>query len=351
MSRPDTLAFLAPHSRARTLRAIASASGLVAALAFAAACSSGSGPQRAESPTGSPVVAEVNGREITLAELDEHIAVQLYEARAEALDELVQELVLETEAAERGLEAGELVELEAQQLGAVTDEEVAAFFEENRERMRPDETLDNVAPRIRSYLEQQRRMQAFERIRESASVTVRLEPPRIAVEATGPSRGAADAAVTIVEFSDYQCPFCRRAEPVVDQVLERYPEDVRLVFRHMPLDSIHPQARDAAVAAVCAHEQDRFWAYHDELFENQQSLGSEDLTRMADELGLDVEAFETCREGPEAAQVVVADLAAAQAAGATGTPAFYVNGVKLSGARPLEDFVEVIEKELSRDQR
>jgi protein-disulfide isomerase len=313
---------------------------------LATACSSGG-----TSSPSSPIVAEVNGRKVTLAELDAKIAGEIYDARSEALDGLISELVIETEAERRGIDEDELIEQQVAALGGVSDEEVAAFFEQNRARMRPDETLENIAPEIRRFLERNKRAEALAALRSAAEVDVRLEPPRIEVAASGPSRGPEDAPVTIIEFSDYQCPFCGRAEPTVQQVLAKYPDSVRLVYRHFPLDSIHPLARPAAIAAVCADEQGRFWDYHAALFASQRELSEEKLQSIADELELDRAAFDACVAGDAAATKVAEDLAAGGAAGTTGTPAFFVNGIRISGARPLEDFVEVIESELAREAR
>jgi len=123
---------------------------------------------------------------------------------------------------------------------------------------------------------------------------------------------------------------------------------VRLIYRHFPIDTIHPRARPAAVAAVCAEEQGRFWEFHEMVFSNQRNLSDESLAGFADELGLDRAAFDTCLASDAAAARVADDLDAGREVGTTGTPAFYVNGVLLSGARPVEDFVELIEAELGR---
>jgi protein-disulfide isomerase len=313
---------------------------------IASACSSnGSGSGRDAS---SPLVAEVNGQPVTLAELDEKIASQLYDARSAALDQLIAQLVVETEATRRGVSEQQLVEQLTAELDAIGDEEVQAFFDENSARMRPDETVENIGPEIRRFLDHRRQAEALSALRDAATVSIRLEPPRIQIAATGPSIGRDDAPVTIVEFSDYQCPFCSRAEPVVKQVLAKYPDTVRLVYRHFPLDSVHPQARPAAIAAVCADAQGRFWEFHDKVFASQDELSSDKLAGLADELDLDRATFDDCIASEAAAKTVADDLADGQSAGTTGTPAFFVNGIKLSGARPLEDFVEVIESELAR---
>jgi protein-disulfide isomerase len=167
------------------------------------------------------------------------------------------------------------------------------------------------------------------------------------VPADGPSRGPEDAPITIVEFSDFQCPFCRRVLPTLEQVMEKYPGQVRVVYRNLPLRS-HKRARPAAEAALCANDQGQFWPYHDMLFENTRQLSDEDLLRYAGEVGLDSDQFQACYDEQRFAQQVSDDMAAARAAGANGTPAFFVNGVLLSGAKPPADFFRVIDAELER---
>ena len=159
-----------------------------------------------------------------------------------------------------------------------------------------------------------------------------LEPPRVTVAAEGPSLGPADAPVTIIEFSDFQCPYCGRAASTVKQIHERYPKQVRIVYRNLPLDSIHPNARPAAEAAACADAQGRFWEFHDRLFANQRALAPEDLQRYAKEIGLDMAAFDQCVKDRKSQAKVDGDLAAANEAASNagkrglGTPAFFVNG-------------------------
>jgi protein-disulfide isomerase len=309
----------------------------------------------------SPVVATVDGQSITRAQLDDWIRDQLfeqqvasknesqqYEARSEALEEMISERVLDAAAATAGVDREGLIEQKVAELGPVTDEEVSAFFEQHKDRFRPpNNTLESRADQIRRFLESQRQGQALAAIRQAAAVEVFLEAPRVQVAATGPSIGPETAPVTIIEFSDYQCPFCGRAEPTVRKLLERYGDQIRLVYRHYPLDRIHPRARAAAEAAVCAEEQDRFWAYHEQLFANQRKLEDADLEQYAQNVGLDMDAFNACRERPDVKARVQADAAAAQAAGVSGTPAFFVNGIMLSGARPEEAFAEIIDTELA----
>ncbi len=158
-----------------------------------------------------------------------------------------------------------------------------------------------------------------------------------------PQRGPADAWVTIVEFSDFQCPACGAAEPTVAELLARYPNDVRLVYKHFPLSSIHLYARPAAIAAECAREQGRFWEMHDRLFAGQRALSSEDLAAYASAAGLDVAAWQSCLSTPEPAARVDADQALGMKMGVHVTPTFVINGEPLQGSVPLATFEEIVE--------
>jgi protein-disulfide isomerase len=306
----------------------------------------------------SAVVAQLNGRDVSAAELEVWMkdnlyereieskpAGEIYEAQSEALDAMLDELLVADAAKQTGPEA--YIEAQVLALGPVTDTEVKEFYDANLSRLPPASTLEDLAPRIKPHLESQRPEKVAENLRAAAKLTVVLQPPRTDIPATGPSRGPADAPIVIVAFSDYQCPFCKRAEPTVDAVLAKYPTQVRLVFRHLPLDALHPQARPAAIAAVCAEQQGKFWEYHAQLFENQQALGDEDLAKYAAAVGLDTTAFKACQQSPEAAQRVQADADSARSAGITGTPAFFINGILISGARPLGDFEKWIDRELA----
>ena len=174
-----------------------------------------------------------------------------------------------------------------------------------------------------------------------------LEPPRVEVAATGPARGPAGAKVTIVEFSDFQCPFCARGRQVMDQVLKAYDGKVRLVFRDFPL-SFHEHAVKAAEAGQCANEQGKFWPMHDWMFENQGALADGDLKEAAKKLGLDGVRFDQCMTTSKYAGVVADSMKAGEKAGVKGTPAFFVNGIFLSGALPFEKFKDEIDKALTR---
>ena len=163
-----------------------------------------------------------------------------------------------------------------------------------------------------------------------------------------PAKGAKTAPVTIIEFSDFQCPYCGRAQSTLKQVLDRYPGKVRLVWKNQPL-SFHPNAMPAAEAAMAAYEQgnDKFWAMHDRLFTKQQELSPAYYEQVAKEIGLDVAKWKVSVESHSGQALIQADMSAGSAVGANGTPTFFINGKRLVGAMPFESFKQVIDEELS----
>jgi protein-disulfide isomerase len=330
------------------------------------ACNAAERPAgKATGPGADTLVAEVNERAISQAELDAWLKddlwaqeisgkdpSDLFDLRSEGLERMIDERLLEKEAAAEEVSPDELLTRVASAHAVVSNEAVRSFYEENKERL-GGSSFEDLAPRIQGYLEQVQRATAIENyraeLRQRASVSVKLEPPRAEVAAIGPSLGPEDAPVTIIEFSDYQCPFCQRAHSTVKQVLERYGEQVRLVYRHYPL-AFHDRARPAAEAAACANEQERFWEYHELLFSEPGDLADEDLSRIAAKSELDLAAFTTCIKERTFQATVQADFEAGNKAGVDGTPAFFINGIRLSGAQPLGAFVKLIDRELARAQ-
>ena len=172
---------------------------------------------------------------------------------------------------------------------------------------------------------------------------VRYDVPSDGYYATGPE----DAPITIIEFSDYQCPFCRRwHQEVYQPLLAAYPGKIKLVYRHLPLTSIHPDAFPAAEAAMCAGEQNAYWQYHEKLFASEL-LGTEVYKQYAQELGLDMTTFEACITDHKYQQAIQEDSDFAVNLGVRSTPTFFVNGLAIVGAQPLEVFKQVIDKELA----
>lgn len=174
-----------------------------------------------------------------------------------------------------------------------------------------------------------------------------LTAPRIDVKTAGhPELGAKDAPITIVEFSDFQCPFCGRAEPTLKQVREKYGDKVRVIYMDFPL-GIHDHALDAASAGRCAGEQGKFWQFHDAMFADQTKLTPADLKANAKKLGLDTAKFNDCLDKGKYKAEIESDLAQGKDLGIDGTPAFFINGRPLTGAQPFEKFQSTIDEELA----
>jgi protein-disulfide isomerase len=328
-----------------------------------AACSSSA--QQAKAPGPNDTVATVGSLAITLAEVDQRaleqpagpfgsmtLAQALYEARRSALDDLVGEKLIAIEAKARGVDASALTDQEINaKIAAVTDAEIATWYQANPGRVQ-GAPLDQVRAPIRQLLVQERTQAVYtalvDRLKAKTAVRITLDVPRrVVAAANGPARGPANAPVEIIEFSDFQCPYCLRAHPIVQEVLSTYGNRIRFVYRHFPLPN-HPNARPAAEASQCAAEQGKFWEYHDRLFANQGRLSDDDLKKTAADLGLDSGRFASCFASHKYKAQVDADLRAGTEAGVSGTPSFFINGRMLTGAQPFDAFKRAIDEELER---
>jgi predicted DsbA family dithiol-disulfide isomerase len=280
------------------------------------------------------------------ANRNEHAALE------QAAERVVHRKLFALEAQRRGVTEEALRDELKTKNGEVTDAEVDAFFEANSARIQ--QPKEQVFEQIRAYLKQQKLQQAdadfFAEAEKNFKVDYLMEPHRVEVAATGSARGPATAPVTIVEFSDFECPFCKRVLATLDQIEEKYGDKVRVVYRHYPLSS-HANAQKAAEASLCAADQGKFWEMHDLLFNEQQKLAVADLKEKATRLGLDGAKFDECLDSNRHAEAVQADARAGDAAGVSGTPAFFVNGRFLSGAVPFENFAELIDDEVKRSER
>jgi protein-disulfide isomerase len=180
---------------------------------------------------------------------------------------------------------------------------------------------------------------------------VYLDPPvpfRAHVGVDGPTRGAPDALVTLVEFEDFQCPFCKKAQETVQNVLARYKDKVKLVHRDFPLQPLHPASLKAHEAARCAEEQGKFWEYRDLLYKNAPAANSDQLTQYASQLAMNLPDFDKCVESEKFRGIVQKDEDEGDRLGVQGTPAFFLNGRLLSGAQPDAEFSRIIDEELNK---
>ncbi len=304
------------------------------------------------------VVATIGGTPVTRDELYRESAaalveaeVALYQARREAIDALVLRKVVEAEAAKRNMTVEQLVEAEVgAKITPVTDAEVDAFYAENKNRIQGE--LEDVRPQVTAYLQQEKETDAarvyFDKLREEAKVEILLPPHRVTVEAgDSPRWGKPDAPVQIIEFSDFQCPYCSNAAKTIEEVKDKYGDKVSVVYRHFPLP-MHKQAHRAAQASQCAHDQDGFWKFHDALFADQKAWADADFAAYAKSSGLDADKLVACVESGQHAATVDTDVEEGKKAGMGGTPGFYVNGVVVTGAQPLAVFTDVIDAELAR---
>jgi len=302
-------------------------------------------------------VATIGDVTITREQLEKHVKPKLievenqkFEVLSEGLDELVSEQLVEIEAKAKGVTTEQLIATEITgKVADPTDAEIQKVYDDNKAQLQ-GQTLEQVKPRIVDYLKQQKvaeRQQAYiDELKGKHKTTVALKAPRIEVSTGGrPVRGGEKATVTIVEFSDYECPFCKRAEPTVQQVLKTYGDKVRFVYRHYPLE-FHAKARPAAEAAECANAQGKFWEFHDKVFASAD-LSETKLKAIAGEIGLDQAKFDECLAKKGGKDAVDKDMADASSVGVTGTPAFFINGRMISGAQPFEKFKEIIDQELA----
>ncbi len=310
------------------------------------------------------VVARVGDIEVTFGELEAawrdndaasrlRMLQELYETRRRALDILLGDKLIEREASSRGVTRDELLitELPSRTL-EITEEEIQLLWDRNKDRF-PDQTLEDLRPEIVAAIEQQRPIQALHaytnELREAAGdVVVLLEPHRESIEALpeDPARGPADAPVEIVEFSDFDCPYCQRATETIELLLEEFAGQIRFVYKDYPLPT-HPDAFKAAEAGNCAHEQDRFWELHDTMFANQGALSVEELHAYAENLGLDTDAFAECLDSGRHTATVERDMTIGDGYGVSSTPTLFLNGRPVLGAAPYDTFAEIVREEIA----
>ena len=232
-----------------------------------------------------------------------------------------------------------------------SNEEVEAFYEANKERIPIPK--EQALPQVKQYMVERSRAQfrdmLIARLKKDFGFKSYLEPLRAQIATAGfPSRGPAAALVTIVEFSDFECPYCGGLFPTLKQVEKNYPQTVRIVYRQFPLANIHQHAEKAAEASLCANEQQKFWEFHDSMFGKQSELSVADLKQRAVDLKLNTQAFNQCLDSGRHAAAIQTDIQEGARNGVSGTPALFINGRLLTGNQPYAEIKEIIEDELQR---
>jgi protein-disulfide isomerase len=271
-----------------------------------------------------------------------------YELIQQQTEKLLDDTALTLEASSRRVSKEQV--LAEIKVPVVTEQEANAFYETRR--LRTQESFEQLQPEIIKYLAGKHNAEAtrrfYDELRTKHHIVVVLEPYRVAVDAIGPARGKQQAAITIVEFGDFECIYCREAESTLRAVMAHHADDVRLVFRNLPLESLHPNAMTAAEAGVCADRQGKFWPMHDAMYDDQNSLTEPALKETAKRLGLDADGFAACLADPATKVSVRTDASAADQLNLSSTPSFLINGRPLQGSVPLDKFESIIDDELQR---
>ena len=279
------------------------------------------------------------------------VRMQEYELKLKALEIAINRKLLRAEAEKRGISEEELLRQEADSKVPEPSEsevEQKLVIQMFRGGMPSNTSKEEIAQQLKQGKIEQARDIYFAGLRERAGVKIFLSPPRQPVS-PDPARirGNPDAPITIVEFSDFQCPYCYQAYFTIKKIMAKYGAKVRLSYRDMPLAGAEADPNGTAAAARCAGEQGKYWEYHDLLFENQDDIGPRAFREFAGDLNLDAKQFESCLESAKFRASIQEDFQEGLRLGITGTPYFFINGIPVNGARPQPDFEEIVESELA----
>jgi protein-disulfide isomerase len=305
----------------------------------------------------STVVATVGSHKITQAELDAKVKPEMaaleskiYDLKHQALESMADEYLLEQAAKKEKLTVPEYLKKEiSDKAPQVSEADARKYYDQRKGPGTPpfDQIKTRLMAALQNQSDQEQREKVLVSLRKETPTKILITAPRVEVASAGhPSLGSAAAPITIVEFSDFQCPFCKRVQPALKEVREKYGDKVRFVYMDFPLP-MHNHALDAAKAGRCAAEQGKFWPYHDAMFADQSRESPADLKATAKNLGLDSTKFDICFDQAKYEAGVRADMEQGKQLGIDGTPAFFINGRMLVGAQPAEKFNRMIDEELS----
>lgn len=322
---------------------------------------------QAQSALAKEVVATVDDNEITEAQVMKIASTrmmkalsQIYDIKRGAVEQIIDDLLLEREAKKKGKTAKALKKEISDSAGKATESEAKVIYEMNKKRYK-GKTFEELKSRLIGQLNKQKKqMKLYEYIknlRAKAKIKINLERPRAKVSIDDdPGQGNKKAPIVLIEFSDFQCPFCKRVRPSIARLMKDYKGKIYYVFRDYPL-SFHGLAKDGANAANCANEQGKYWEYNAKLWDDQQTIFSKKLSKeefygklkqIAKDLSLKTSKFNSCLESKKYFKEIEKDLQDGMAAGVTGTPAYFINGLFLSGAQPYEAFKTIVDEELAK---
>jgi protein-disulfide isomerase len=302
----------------------------------------------------SPVIAEIGDHKVTAEELQQREASKLlqahykyYVAEREALEQLINDELLEMQARSEGISVDELLKRHVIVQAKEPTEDQLRFYYEGLDTDQPFEAVrDKILESVHQVRAKKARDAYVSSLRSQLGVVIELAPPSAHVELAGaPRLGPQNAPVQLVEFADYECPYCQRVYPELSKLRKELGDKVALVYKDFPLP-MHPLAEKAAEATRCADAQGKFWEFHDALFETRK-LQIPDLKQEARTLKLDATRFDHCLDSGEQAEAVKKDVTEGQHLGLSGTPSFFANGHFLSGAVSYAKLRETVERELS----
>ena len=303
-------------------------------------------------------LADVNGQPIYDQDLLYIVGPKLlelrnqeYKLKSDALNTVVRKKLIDSEAKSKGLTSEEFLKQEVDsKVAEPSDDEAKGYYlaAKSGTTLSFDQVKSQVKRLLKNAAIQQAREEYADSLREKAQVSIFLQAPSVEVTYDAARvKGNPDAPVTIVEFADFQCPFCRKAEATLQEVLKKYNGRVKFAYRDFPLSQIHDHAEMAAEASRCALAQGKFWEMHDAMFADGAKLDDAALVKSAAAVGMDRNSFESCLKSGKYRAVVQQDIEAASQVGVEATPTFFINGEALNGARSEAEFVEIIDRQLA----
>ncbi len=339
---------------------------LLSILAFAFACTAAGQSSPATSTPASTPLATFGGEPIFEEQLQPQVRAQLEklhqqedDLKRRALDALLVQKLAEAEAKKHGVTLAQYLQSEVDgKLADPTPGELNAYYLARQDEIK--QPFEKVEDNLRETLKNMKLQQARQifadgllaRAKESGQAVVLLRPARTQLDFDAARlKGKSSAPVMIVEFSDFGCPFCRKAEATLSEVLSKYAGKVSLAYRDYPLVELHPTAEAAAESSRCAAEQGKFWEYHDLLFGNPEKQDHQSLLLDARILQLDEPRFSACLDSARYKADIDKDRQEGLRAGVIGTPGFFINGIFLDGAQPAETFEKLIDQELAANQK
>jgi protein-disulfide isomerase len=300
-------------------------------------------------------LAVVNGDTIFAAELEQkevnHLLqaqYQFYQAQRKALDDLIEQHLLEQEAKRQGISVDQLMKQEIEsKVKDPTEDQVAVYYEGIDSKEPYDKVRDKIVDHIRDLRRSKLRAAYLESLRLKSTVVVELAPPTASIQSSNEagSAGVSNAPVQVVEFADYQCPYCQKVNPDLNKLIQEYAGKVSVIYKDFPLP-MHPNAEKAAEAARCAGEQGKFWEYHNLLF-SEKKLDSVGLKQQATTLKLNEDKFDQCLDSGRQAANVDKDRDEGMKLGLSGTPSFFVNGHFFSGAVDYATLRQMVDQQLT----